>query len=98
MDRYDAMAEYANRRLQVQVGYTYSQFTDNQSVVNLVNPFAFTASSRVGGSPALISSYYTAPPSNSEHQVKLLIGYNITPTTRLNANFAYGLQMQNAPL
>ena len=100
MDTYDAMAEYATRRLQVQVGYNFSQFTDNDPVQNLVNPFAFPAGSALGpagSSPALVSSWYTAPPSNSAHQVRLLIGYNLSPTTRLNANFAYGVQLQNAP-
>lgn len=96
MDSYDALAEYATRRLQVQLGYNFSEFTDNDPVEQLINPFAFPSTSRVGGDPALISSYYTAMPSNSAHQVRLLVGYNLSPTTRLNANFAYGVQLQNA--
>jgi len=98
MDRYDALAEYANSRLQVQVGYTFSQFTNNNPVDALSNPFAFpqgAALGPAGSNPALVTSYYTSPPSNSEHQVKLLVGYNFSSTTRLNANFAYGVQMQN---
>lgn len=99
MDRYDATAEYATQQLQVQVGYTFSQFTNNNPVDNLINPFAFPAGAALGpagSSAARVSSFYTTPPSNSEHQVKLLIGYNLTPTTRLNANFAYGVQLQNS--
>ncbi len=99
IDRYDATAAYGNERFQAQVGYTYSQFTDNVPVFHALNPFAFPSAATLGpsgSSPARVSSFYTAPPSNSEHQVKVLLGYNFSPTMRLNANFAYGLQMQNA--
>jgi MtrB/PioB family decaheme-associated outer membrane protein len=62
------------------------------------NPFSFfspTLSTIFGGPVSNISGNYAQAPSNSAHQVKLMVGYNFTPTTRLNANFAYGLQMQN---
>ena len=42
-----------------------------------------------------ITSPFTLPPSNSAHQARVLLGYNFSPTTRVNANFAYGLQLQN---
>ena len=50
----------------------------------------------VGTAAANLYIPYSLPPSNSAHQVKALVGYNITPTTRLNANFAYGVELQNA--
>jgi MtrB/PioB family decaheme-associated outer membrane protein len=98
MDRYDVMAAYTADALQVQVGYTYSQFTDNASSFAATNPFAFfspTLGASFGGSVANISGNYSQAPSNSAHQIKVMVGYNFNPTTRLNANFAYGLQMQN---
>lgn len=98
MDRYDATLSYGTERVQAELGYTFSQFTDNAPVVNLANPFAFPAAAALGAagsSPARVSSFYTAPPSNSAHELHLLLGYNITPTMRVNANFAYGINLQN---
>ena len=96
-DRYDLTAAYGNERTQVQVGYTYSQFTDNATLFNAQNPFAFTPTTSFGGSVAGLTAPYTLPPSNSAHQLRALFGYNITPTMRLNVNLGYGLDMQNAP-
>jgi MtrB/PioB family decaheme-associated outer membrane protein len=95
-DRYDATAAYGDERTQVQLGYTYSAFTDNTGVFNAQNPFAFVPTSTFGGSVAGLRSIYVLPPSNSAHQVRMLFGYNFTPTTRFTANFEYGLAMQNA--
>jgi MtrB/PioB family decaheme-associated outer membrane protein len=101
-DRFDIAAQYAEPRLQVQVGYTYSSFQDNATSWNGINPFLFTGTGVTGAAgtatagSALISSRYALPPSNSAHQVHLQVGYNLTPTTRVNANFQYGLMLQNA--
>ena len=101
MDRYDITAAYTTQRVQVQIGYTYSNFTDNNSVFNAQNPFAFgtLTSFAVGANTptaAMLTAPYSLPPSNSAHQIKLMLGYNVTPTMRLNANFQYGVQLQNA--
>jgi len=98
-DRYDLTAAYATERLQAQLGYTYSKFTDSNGVFNAQNPFALVASGF--GSPAGGVGTITAPwvqaPSNSANQVRAIVGYNFSPTTRLTANVQYGLQLQNAP-
>ncbi len=102
-DRYDVTAAWGNERLQAQVGYNFSNFTDNLATFTAQNPFGFSGSGSnsmatlFGGSPANLSAIYVLPPSNSAHQFKLQAGYNFTPTTRLSGNFAYGVQMQNAP-
>jgi MtrB/PioB family decaheme-associated outer membrane protein len=96
-DRYDLTAAYGTQRFQVQLGYMFSKFTDNLAAFNAQNPFAFTPTTAFGTSPANLSAPYALPPSNSAHQVKAMVGYNFSPTTRVNANVAYGLQMQNAP-
>lgn len=101
IDRYDVDAQYANERFQVQLGYMFSNFTDNIADVDLINPFALGALSSgsysgTGTTPAGVSGVYSLPPSNSAQQIKAELGYNIDPTTRVNANFAYGLQVQNA--
>ena len=101
-DRYDLTAAWSNERVQAQLGYTLSNFTDNIATFNAQNPFGFTGSGTsslgtlFGGSAANIFGNYVLPPSSMAHQVKLMVGYNMTPTTRINANFAYGVNMQNA--
>ncbi len=91
MERFDIAAAYSTQKLQAQLGYTYSQFQDNVSTLQIQNPFTLSQASSTGAA-------YSLPPDNAAHQFKLMLGYNFTPTTRLNANFGYGLQMQNASL
>jgi MtrB/PioB family decaheme-associated outer membrane protein len=102
-DRYDLTAAYSTDRLQVQLGYMFSNFKDNLSEFNAQNPFALGALagsgnfSGTGATPGGITAPYALPPSNSAHQVSVMAGYNLSPTTRVNANFAYGLELQNDP-
>jgi len=93
-DRYDVTAAYTKERLQAQVGYTFNNFADNLLAFNAMNPYKFTSSNL--GNKASMFAPYVLPPSNSAHQIKMMVGYNFSPTMRVNANLAYGLQMQNA--
>lgn len=95
-ERYDITAAYGNPRFQAQVGYTFSVFTDNMTGFNAQNPFNFTNTATYGAPNASLTAPLVGPPSNSAHQVRIMLGYNVTPTMRINANFAAGLQMQNA--
>lgn len=103
-DQYDITALYSGKQLQGQFTYTYSQFTDNLNSYNAIDPFRSAVND--GGAAAnnlgpnvpplpLIQGAYSLPPSNSAHQVKGQLGYNIAPDTRLYANFTYGLMLQN---
>ena len=100
-DRYDLTAAYGTERYQVQFGYMFSKFTDNITSFNAQNPFALGALNAAGNfsgngaTPAGVTAPFSLPPSNSAHQAKVLLGYNFSPTTRINANFAYGVMMQN---
>jgi MtrB/PioB family decaheme-associated outer membrane protein len=100
-DRYDLTAAYGNERYQVQFGYMFSKFTDNILDFNAQNPFnlgALAANGNFSGNgttPTGVTAPFSLPPSNSAHQAKVLLGYNLSPTTRINANFAYGVQLQN---
>jgi MtrB/PioB family decaheme-associated outer membrane protein len=105
-DRYDLTAAYGNERFQVQLGYMFSNFKDNMAEFNAQNPFALGAvgAGSFGGvttggantTTAGITAPYALPPSNTAQQARLMVGYNFSPTTRVNANFAYGVQMQDA--
>ncbi len=89
MDRFDVGGAYSTEKVQVQLGYTYSQFQNNDNPLEMENPFSTSLSKSTG-------ALYSVPPDNSAHQVKLMVGYNLSPTTRVNANFGYGLEVQNA--
>lgn len=100
-DRYDVSATYNGQRLQSVLSYVFMNYTDNIASWDGTNPFLFTGV-QLGGTAAataaanaLTSSRYSLPPSNSAHQVKAQVGYNLTPTTRINANLQYGLMYQN---
>ncbi len=98
-DRFDVVGAYTTDRLQSQVSYTYSQFRDNIVQFDAQNPFNFfspTLSASFPGPVAGVNAVYALPPSNSAHQFKVQIGTSLSPTTRLNANFGLGLQIQNA--
>lgn len=104
-DRYEVSATYSTPRWQFQAAYVFSNFTDNITEFGAQLPWSLGAlnasGSQKGGfsgngvTPAGVYAPYSLPPSNSAHQIKAMFGYNITPGTRLNANFQYGLQLQN---
>jgi MtrB/PioB family decaheme-associated outer membrane protein len=94
-DRIDVTAQYSGERLQALLGYVFMNFDNGDQLLALQNPFAFTSTFNTLNSPASIVSAYSLPPSNSAHQWKAQVGYNLGPKTRVNANFQFGLQMQN---
>lgn len=105
--RYDVKAAYQTRALQAQLGYTFSKFSDNNGAFIFQDTVAGGANSQTaaGANPpgAAIAMYqvngaYSQMPSNSAHYVTGMVGYNVTNTTRVNANFRYGLEMQDDQL
>ncbi|WP_158240620.1 MtrB/PioB family decaheme-associated outer membrane protein [Telmatospirillum siberiense] len=85
-DHYSVQGQFATRKLQAQLGYDYSKFSDNNSY--FLAPY-------IGASGNFVSQY-SLPPSNDAHYVTGRLGYNLTPTTRLNTNFRYGIEMSEA--
>ena len=98
-DIYNVSAAYGGRVGQLQLDYVFSQFTDNTTTFNAPNPFDFVSSTLSTSYPsgiAGVQGIYVLPPSNDAHQFKGQFGLNITPTTRLNVNLGYELDLQNA--
>ena len=105
-DRFNVTLAYKNPRMQAQVSYLLQVFTDNNQSVNLLDPFPSTAigtgsrsSATSGnnlGSAGVIQGAYALPPSNMTNMVKGQFAYNISPTTRLNANTSYGVTSQTS--
>lgn len=90
-DRYNVQAQYATRRLQATLGYDFSKFTDNNSTFDA--PY-FVPSSTANQ----FTTAYSLPPNNDAHYITGMVGYNITPTTRANGNFRYGIEESNAAI
>lgn len=90
-DRYNVTASYNTRRLQGQLGYTFSKFTDNTPF--FVAPYLFATSTSV--QPI---SQYSDPPNNYAHYLNGSAGYNLTDTTRVNGTFQYGIEASDGAL
>jgi MtrB/PioB family decaheme-associated outer membrane protein len=90
-DRFTVNAAFNSKRLQAQFGYTLSQFTDNTPF--FVAPYLFATSTSVQ-----TVSQYSQPPSNIAHYINGMVGYNLTPTTRLTGNFQYGFEISDGQL
>ena len=89
-DRFSAVLAYSTPDMQAQITYVISSFNDGRADTVLFDPFT---TSNVKSVP--LSETYSTPPSTIAHQIKAQFGYNFSTSTRLNASFAYGLQLQN---
>ena len=109
-DIYTARLNYQSERLQGFASYVFSKFTDNTLSFNPHDPFLNFSTSGAGrtttsggnvlstntvAAGSLVQAAYALPPSNSAHQFKGEIAYNLTPTTRINGNVAYSLELQD---
>jgi len=89
-DRYDAGMAFNTKRLQATMGMNFTNFSNNDpySYVQMLNNALASPSN--GG----VIGVAQAPGSNTIG-MNTSLAYNITPVTRLNANFAYGVTKQN---
>ena len=87
-DRYDLAAAYNTRLNQTLLQYTFSNFHDANTFINLPYPLYYTTG--VG----LRSAAYSTPPSNSAHYLTLEEAINALPNTRINLNLRAGLEIQ----
>lgn len=90
-DRFSAILAYSTPDMQAQFAYSLSSFKDNRLDIVLLDPFA---TNNVKSVPP--SATYSTPPTSIAHQIKAQFGYNFSSSTRFNATFAYGLQLQDA--
>jgi MtrB/PioB family decaheme-associated outer membrane protein len=88
-ERYDVSASYSTPQLQAVFAYFLSNFTDNNNGVFLPDPLSGTTK------PYQQTALYSTPPSNYAQYVTAMVGYNLTPGTRINVNARYGLETQN---
>ncbi len=105
-DNFEATANYKLDNVWMTFGYTFSKFTDNNTSLLVPSPFTVTSSATTGAAvsvngarvPVGTLNQIALPPSNMAHNINLGLTAAITPTTRLNVDFGYGLQVQDDPL
>jgi MtrB/PioB family decaheme-associated outer membrane protein len=88
---------FADPLYQIQFGYTLSVFANDLSRIQADNPCfgnGAPCSAAEAGGPATGQS--SLPPSNMAHALSVAGGVNLPLRTRINGNFAWGLQLQNA--
>ncbi|MGA7673593.1 MAG: MtrB/PioB family decaheme-associated outer membrane protein [Rhizomicrobium sp.] len=101
-DAYTISAAYNTDDMQASFSYEYSNFTDNNAGGYSFQGWNFSAFKDTSVTPNAYTSYarsgdYSLPPSNQAHTFTGQFGYNLSPTSRLNATAVYGLQLQNDP-
>ncbi|HVI50472.1 MAG TPA: MtrB/PioB family decaheme-associated outer membrane protein [Candidatus Sulfotelmatobacter sp.] len=89
-DRVTLSGAYTTQKFQAELSYVFSSFRNNMSEYDVMSPFSGT----VHGT--YTRSEYSLAPSNMEHQLKGMFGYNLTERTHLAVNTRYGLQLQDA--
>ena len=89
-------AAFADPLYQIQFGYTLSVFSNDLNRIQADNPCFHNpgvCSTAEQNGPATGQS--SLPPSNMAHSLNLAGGVNLPLRTRINGNFAWGLNLQN---
>jgi MtrB/PioB family decaheme-associated outer membrane protein len=87
---------FADPRFQIQFGYGLSIFENDLSRIQASNPcFGNTAPCSAGEAAGPATGQSSLPPSNMAHALNLAGGVNLPLRTRVNANVAWGLHLQN---
>jgi len=85
---------YATEKWQIQGGYTFSAFENAFSRLTVDNPcFGLAACGGDASGPA--TGQASLPPTNQAHTLNLAGGINLPYRTRVTANAAYSLRLQN---
>jgi MtrB/PioB family decaheme-associated outer membrane protein len=89
-------AAFADPLFQIQFGYNLSIFANDLNRIQADNPCSGNGapcSAGEAGGPATGQS--SLPPSNMAHALNVAGGVNLPLRTRINGNFAWGLNLQN---
>jgi MtrB/PioB family decaheme-associated outer membrane protein len=86
-DQIEAVAEYADKRLQASIGYRGSMFRNGDDQLNWQNPFTPIAGATSG--------QLALAPDNEFHEVFGTVGYQFTPLIRASGELAMGRMTQD---
>ena len=88
-DQLEVGAAYVTPQFQATLAYQLSQFKNGNASLSWANPFQAVQGGDTRGQMALA-------PNNQFQQIVGSVGYQITPSIRASADFAWGLGEQNA--
>jgi MtrB/PioB family decaheme-associated outer membrane protein len=90
-------AAFADPLFQIQFAYGLSVFANDLNRIQADNPcFGNGAPCSAGEAGGPATGQSSLPPSNMAHALNVAGGVNLPLRTRINGNFAWGLQLQNA--
>jgi MtrB/PioB family decaheme-associated outer membrane protein len=90
-------AAFADPLFQIQFGYNLSVFANDLNRIQADNPcFGNGAPCSAGEAGGPATGQSSLPPSNMAHALNVAGGVNLPLRTRINGNFAWGLQLQNS--
>jgi len=85
-DRLESTLAYTTRDLQASLSYNFLKFTENESDFH---PTRIYTGATIG------NAVYALPPSTVAHRMSGMLGYNLGPDTRVNANMVTALEWQD---
>jgi MtrB/PioB family decaheme-associated outer membrane protein len=91
----DATLSYADRKKQVEIGYSLSLFNDRNESLTWQNPYSAVAGWDASAGYPTGQGQLHLPPDNQFHQVTASGGYNLSDTTRVTADLALGRMIQD---
>jgi len=87
---------FSDPRYQVQLTYGLSVFENDLTRIRADNPcFGNGAPCSAGDAGGPATGQSSLPPGNMAHSLSLAAGVNLPMRTRINGNFAWGLNLQN---
>ncbi len=81
----EALLSYTSKIAQFQLGYSYSKFSNSLTSFDVKDP----------GTAANNQGRLSLAPDNDHHQINATGAYWLGKTTRLSANYSYGIARQN---
>ena len=93
----DAALRFKSKKLQVQVAYYLSVFSDQNDSLFWSNPYTTITGWAAGAGFPAGRGQLSLPPDNKFHQLSVNAGYNISDSTRVSASVARGRMTQNEP-
>ena len=93
----DAALRFKSKKLQVQVAYYLSVFSDQNDSLFWSNPYTTITGWAAGAGFPAGRGQLSLPPDNKFHQLSVNACYNISDSTRVSASVARGRMTQNEP-
>ena len=93
--KFDAELNYTTKQQQFQVAYHLSVFNNDQDSLLWQNPYSAIAGWDPSAGFGFGRGQLALPPDNEYHQITAFYGNNLSDSTRVTADLAYGIMTQD---